>query len=154
MPYPGLLHPEPLQQSTADPYLQRRHSNRVLSQSLWGLWVLICTRFVGALWASLSGMGFYSKHNLAPPTVLLGLLLCPWTWVISSNSLQHCTAATAAPTILQGLLCPWIGKYSEYVYTYMVSLAAVDSFKTHTIMGVGGLNLTEEAQSILSKAYE
>lgn len=47
-----------------------------------------------------------------------------------------------------------IGKYSEYVYTYMVSLAAVDSFKTHTIMGVGGLNLTEEAQSILSKAYE
>lgn len=36
----------------------------------------------------------------------------------------------------------------------MVSLAAVDSFKTYTIMGVGGLNLTEEAQSILSKAYE
>lgn len=40
------------------------------------------------------------------------------------------------------------------IYTYMVSLAAVDSFKTHTIMGVGGLNLTEEAQSISSKAYE
>ena len=27
----------PLQQSTADPYLHRRHSNTVLSQSLWGL---------------------------------------------------------------------------------------------------------------------
>ena len=29
MPYPGLLHPEPLplQQATADPYLHRRHSN-------------------------------------------------------------------------------------------------------------------------------
>ena len=42
MPYPGLLHlePLPLQQSTADPYLCRRHSNTVLSQSLWGLWVL------------------------------------------------------------------------------------------------------------------
>ena len=41
-PYPGLLHPEPLplQQATADPYLCRRHSNTVLVQSLWGLWVL------------------------------------------------------------------------------------------------------------------
>ena len=31
MPYPGLLHPEslPLQQSSADPYLHRRHSNIV-----------------------------------------------------------------------------------------------------------------------------
>ena len=59
MPYPGLLHPEPLPlwQSTADPYLLRRHSNTVLSQSLWGLWVLVLTRFVWALWASLAGMG-------------------------------------------------------------------------------------------------
>ena len=48
MPYPGLLHPEPLslQQSTDDVYLQRRHSNTILSQSLWGLWVLVRTRFV------------------------------------------------------------------------------------------------------------
>ena len=42
MPYPSLLHPEPLPlwQSTADPYLHRRHSNTVLSQSLWvsGSW--------------------------------------------------------------------------------------------------------------------
>ena len=40
MPYPGLLHPEPLppRQATADPYLLRRHSNTVLAQSLWGLW--------------------------------------------------------------------------------------------------------------------
>ena len=37
MPYPGLLHPEPLplQQASADPYLCRRHSDRVLAQSLW-----------------------------------------------------------------------------------------------------------------------
>ena len=44
MPYPGLLHPEPLplQQSTADLCLHRRHSNTVLTQSLWGLWVLVC----------------------------------------------------------------------------------------------------------------
>ena len=39
MPYPGLLHPEPLplKQSSADPYLCKRHSNTVLAQSLWGL---------------------------------------------------------------------------------------------------------------------
>ena len=39
MSYPGLLHPEPLplQQSTADLYFCRRHSNTVLSHSLWGL---------------------------------------------------------------------------------------------------------------------
>ena len=48
MPYPGLLHPEPLplRQSTADPYLLRRQSDTVLPQSLWGLWVLVLTRFV------------------------------------------------------------------------------------------------------------
>ena len=34
-----------LQQSTADPYLLRRHPNIVLSQFLWGLWVLVLTRF-------------------------------------------------------------------------------------------------------------
>ena len=31
---PGLLDPEPLQQSTADPYISKRHSNTVLAQSL------------------------------------------------------------------------------------------------------------------------
>ena len=38
MPYPGLLHPEPLplRQATADPYLRRRLSDTVLAQSLWG----------------------------------------------------------------------------------------------------------------------
>ena len=55
MPYP---HPEclSLQQTTADPYLLRRCPNTVLSLSLWGPWVLVCTRFVWALWASLAGM--------------------------------------------------------------------------------------------------
>ena len=41
MLYPGLLHPEPLLQATADQYLSRIHSNTVLSQSLWGLWALL-----------------------------------------------------------------------------------------------------------------
>ena len=39
MPYPELL---PRQQSAADLYLLRRYPNTVLSQSLWGLWVLVC----------------------------------------------------------------------------------------------------------------
>ena len=37
---------------------------------------------VWALQASLAGMGFDSKCDFAPLTVLLGLLLCPWTWGI------------------------------------------------------------------------
>ena len=46
MQYPGLLHPEPLPlwQATAYLYLCRKHSNTVLSQSLWSLWVLVYTR--------------------------------------------------------------------------------------------------------------
>ena len=46
MPCPGLLHPEPLplRQSSADPDLPRRHSDTVLAQPLWGLWVLVRTR--------------------------------------------------------------------------------------------------------------
>ena len=67
----------------------RRHPNTVLSQSLWALWVMVHTRYVWAPWASLAGMGFDSKRGFAPPTVLLGLPLCPWTWDISSKSLQQ-----------------------------------------------------------------
>ena len=75
------------------PHLLRRCSNTVLAQSLWGLWVLLWTRFVWALWASLSEMGFDSKCEFVPPTILLGQL-CPWTWGISSPLLQNSTAAT------------------------------------------------------------
>ena len=34
-------------------------------------------------------MGFDSKCEFAPPTILLGLLLCPWAWGISPLPLQH-----------------------------------------------------------------
>ena len=57
---------------------------------------------------SLVGMGFDSKCDFAPPTILLGLPLCPWTWGISTKLLHCCTAATPAPTVLVGLLCPWM----------------------------------------------
>ena len=36
----------PQVQSTADLYLHRRCTNTILSQSVRGLWVLVCTRFV------------------------------------------------------------------------------------------------------------
>ena len=49
---------------------------------------LVPTRFVWALWVSPAGLGFDSKHEFAPPTILLGLLLCPWAWGISSQPLQ------------------------------------------------------------------
>ena len=56
----------------------------VLSQSLWGLWVLECTRFVWALGVSLMGKGFDSKCNFAP-IILLGLLLCPCMWPLGHS---------------------------------------------------------------------
>ena len=89
------------------PYFHRRHSNTVLSQSLWDLWVLVCTSFVSALWASLAGMGFDSKHDFAPPTIFLELPLCPLKWGISSKPLQCSAAATPVPTVLMVLHCHW-----------------------------------------------
>ena len=88
-----MIYPHPehlsLQQTTANPYLHKRCSNIILSQSLWGPWVLVHTRFVWALWASLEGIGFNSKCEFASSTVLLGLLLCLWTWDITSHLLHH-----------------------------------------------------------------
>ena len=91
MPYLSLLHPEPLSlwQTTAEPYLHRRCSNTVLSQSPWSPWVLVLTRFDWALWVPLAGMGFDSKCEFAPPTISLGLLLCPRTWGVSLQLLQR-----------------------------------------------------------------
>jgi len=51
-----------------------------VSCGLPGSW---CIRgFVWTLQASLAGMGFDSKCDFAPLTVLLGLLLCSWMWGI------------------------------------------------------------------------
>ena len=64
--------------------------------SLWDLLVLVCTRKVWALWASLVGMQFDSKCDFTPPTILLGLL-CPWAWGISSQPLKHQTVTALSP---------------------------------------------------------
>ena len=60
-----------------------KYSKARLAQYLWGPWVLVHTKFsLSPLTISVVGMGFDSKHNFAPPTILLGLLLCPPTWDI------------------------------------------------------------------------
>ena len=80
MPYPGLLHPEPLLCSS--PLLTRTPTGDTQTQfclSLCG--VFWCTEdFVYALQVSLASMGFDSKCNFSPPTILLELLLCLWMW--------------------------------------------------------------------------
>ena len=71
------LHGRPLltRASTGDIQTVKGSSGSVVCG---GPWVLICIRFVWALWVSLLGMGFCSKWDFVPPTVLLGLLLCSW----------------------------------------------------------------------------
>ena len=95
MPYLGLLHPEPLplQQATADPQETLKHSFGSVCVGSLGPGVhKVC---LSPLSIS-GGYGFDSKCDLAPPTILLELLLCPWTWGISSQSLQPHVAATPA----------------------------------------------------------
>ena len=41
-------------------------------------------------------IGFDSKCKFTPPAILLGLLLCPWAWDISSQPLQRCAATDEA----------------------------------------------------------
>ena len=87
----------PLQQSAPDLYLLRRYPNTVLSQCLWDLCVLVHTntRYVWALWVSLADMGFDSKRDFAPPTILLGLLLCP------GHGISPHRCSSAVPPLLQ-----------------------------------------------------
>ena len=63
--------------------------------------------FVGVCLGSLVGIWFDSKCDFAPPTVLLGLLLCLWTWSISFWWTQHspvdgCSAVSCNFGVLTG----------------------------------------------------
>ena len=109
MPYPSLLHPEPLPpwQSTADQYLHKRGSNTVLSQSLWGLWVLVHTRFVWALWVSLVGMGFDSKRDFAPHTILWGFSFALGYGVSPHSCSSACCLTGVSLTLDVGYLLGW-----------------------------------------------
>ena len=77
-PAPVAVHCRPV-----PPQEMLKHSSVSVSVGSW------CTHGLFEHWAPLAGMEFDSKHEFAPPTVLLGLLLCPWTWGISSQLLQH-----------------------------------------------------------------
>ena len=83
----GLLQPEPLPpwQGTADLCLHRRHSN-----TLRQVWVSLTAPFHGSWCAEgfaplehLWGVWSLIKHDCALPTIVLGLLLCPWMRSIS-----------------------------------------------------------------------
>ena len=52
-------------------------------------------------------MGFDSKQNFSPPTILLGLILCPWKWVsfiggIQSSPVDGCSAVNCNFGVLAG----------------------------------------------------
>ena len=65
------------------PYLRRIHSNTQRQDWLNLCEVSWCTQSsVWALQVSLPGIGFDSKHNFTPPSILLGLRHCPWIWGI------------------------------------------------------------------------
>ena len=76
---PGLLQPEPLSlwQATADQCLHKRHPKAGLSQSLWGLWVLVRTRFCLSPLSISAGLGFDSKCDYALLHLVWGVLFCP-----------------------------------------------------------------------------
>ena len=101
MSYPGLLHPEPLllQQSTADLYL----SGDTQTQYYLSLCGVLDPGAYKICLNPLAGVQFASEGDFAPPTILLGLILCPWPWIISSKvtqlPLQHGTAVSPMPTV-------------------------------------------------------
>ena len=103
MPNPSLLHPKPLslRQSPADPYLLRGHSNTVLSQSLWGLWVLVYTRFVEPF-----------EHLWRVWGLILNMIspLLPSCWGFSfvpGRGIFPNSCSSAKQPLLQGLLSYW-----------------------------------------------
>ena len=75
---------------------KQRHAN-----TQGQVWLSLCgvswcaQGFVWDRQVSLAGMGFDSKCNLAPPTILLGLLLCPWTWGIFFGGHSHVDSCLA-----------------------------------------------------------
>ena len=84
MPYPWLLHPVSLSLRRSLLTLTSTGDTQTLKGrpcSVFG--VSWCAQgFVWAFWASLAGMGFDSKCDFTPPTILLGILLCPCMWGI------------------------------------------------------------------------
>ena len=94
-----------------------KHSKRGLAQSHMGVIALFpqsrCTQgFVCALQESLASLRYDAKCNVSPPTILLGLLLCPGCWVSfaaggGGGGIQHfpvdgCSAVSCDLGVLTG----------------------------------------------------
>ena len=97
MPYPGLLHPEPLPLSS--PLLTGTSSGDTQTQFCLSLCRVSGSRCAQGMFEHSEGLwwvwGFLLNRILPPPTFLLGLF-CPWTWDISSQPLQdHAVTAPA-----------------------------------------------------------
>ena len=117
MPYPSLLHPEPLSlwQTTTDPYLHSRRSNTVLSQCLWG-------------------PGSWCAHGLLEPSEHLwrewGLILnanlplLPSCWgfcfALGCGVSAHCqsSSAAAAPDLGRGVSPPIYLCFIDYAKAF------------------------------------
>ena len=94
------------------------HSQQVWVSLLWGHSSFLLSpgvhKFVWALWASLAGMWFDSKCHSAPPTVILGLLLCPGHRVsffggIQQSPVYDCSAVSCNFGVLAG-----VDKYTSF----------------------------------------
>ena len=69
--------------------IHRRNSNTVLAQSLWGLWVLLGTRFIWALPRVSGGYGVYSKCDFnSPPLTTMGYLFLVGSNILLSMFVQ------------------------------------------------------------------
>ena len=58
--------------------LCKRHSDTVLAHSLWGLWVLVRTRFVWALQASLEGRYSITERWFSILWCIYSMAVLPW----------------------------------------------------------------------------
>ena len=84
-------------------------------------------------------MGFDSKCDFAPPTILLGLLLCPWMWVlfvclffggIQHSPVNDCSAVSCNFGVLTG--------EDEHTSFYSVIL-----IPTEAVIKIAGRNINK-----------
>ena len=145
MPYPGLPHPESLTlgHSTADPYLQRRHSNTVLlilcgvsgswcaqgllepSKHLWWVWGLVLNT-ISPLLPSCWGFSFALRHGVS--------FFCGGAEGIQHSPVNSCSAASCNFGVLAGEdeRIPYINQLSgnncKFILFFIVSNG---SYKIH-----------------------
>ena len=142
MPYPGLLHSEPLPllYSTVDQYICSRHSDTVLAQYLWGLWVLVA-----------QGLSEPSNHlwrvwslilNVILPLLLSfwGFFFALWYGVYFFGGTQHSPVDCSAEGSKYGVLAK-----DECTYFYSAILKSKVQFQS-------AISETTQRSLLISKA--